>query len=166
MTASSRKVPLREQADCAQRELAMRHKVYPGRIKNGKMTEAEAAVEIDSMRAIRDTLRLFAEHETVVRSALEQAIEARKVADANADHPALRALRETFPDAEPAGVRDAGDCDEPPDLDAHVTDTRIVEPDREPARPTGWPEGSAEAVRLHEQQTLNRAFTAPPAEAP
>lgn len=61
-------VPLRLQAECAQRELAMRHRVYPGLVKRQKMTEAEAASEIDTMRAIRDTLRLFAEHETAMRS--------------------------------------------------------------------------------------------------
>ncbi|WP_409560244.1 hypothetical protein [Hyphomicrobium sp. MC8b] len=76
-------VPLRIQADEAHRELAMRHRVYPGQVKRGKMTEAEAQVGYDVMRAIRDTLRLFAEYETEIRSALRNAIEARRTLESD-----------------------------------------------------------------------------------
>lgn len=72
------KVGLREQADEAGREVAMRHRIYPGLVKRGRMTEAEAAVGIARMRAIRDTLRLFAEHEDTVRAALTRAVAARR----------------------------------------------------------------------------------------
>lgn len=92
-------IPLRLQAECAQRELAMRHRVYPGRVKRQQMTEAEAASEIDTMRAIRDTLRLFAEHETAMRSALAKAIEAARFLDEAKDHPAVQTLRLAFPEA-------------------------------------------------------------------
>ncbi|HML28777.1 MAG TPA: hypothetical protein PKE16_08060 [Hyphomicrobium sp.] len=71
-------VPLRIQADEAHRELTMRHRVYPGQVKRGKMTEAEAQVGYDVMRAIRDTLQLFAEYEDEIRSALRHAIAARR----------------------------------------------------------------------------------------
>lgn len=40
------KVSLREQADEAQRELAMRQRVYPGLVKRGKMSPAEQTSEL------------------------------------------------------------------------------------------------------------------------
>ena len=106
--ATPHKVSLREQADEAQRELAMRHRVYPGLVKRGKMTETEQAVAIARMRAIRDTLRLFAEHEDAIRSALATAIQRRKDAaeiDALREHPAVKAVLGAFPDADIAEVR-------------------------------------------------------------
>ncbi len=99
-------IPLRLQAECAQRELAMRHRVYPGRVKRQLMTEVEAASEIDTMRAIRDTLRLFAEHETAMRSALAKAIEAARFIEEVKDNPAVKALQLAFPEAACAEVHD------------------------------------------------------------
>jgi hypothetical protein len=96
-------IPLRIQAEEAHEELKLRHKVYPGRISKGYMTEAEARVGIDRMRAIRDTLRLFAEYETEVRSALRNAIEARKVL---AESPLAQTVIEHFPGAAAVEVRD------------------------------------------------------------
>lgn len=102
------KIPLREQADAAHRELVMRHRVYPGLVRRGRMTEAEAAVEMDLMRAIRDTLRLFAEYEDAVRKAI---VDAKRRADFERQleeleqHPAMAAVRETFPGAEVVDVR-------------------------------------------------------------
>lgn len=102
------KVSLREQADEAQRELAMRHRVYPGLVKRGKMSAAESAVSIDRMRAIRDTLRLFADHEDAVRAALAGSIRRKKEAaevEALREHPAVQAVFDAFPDADIAEVR-------------------------------------------------------------
>lgn len=97
------RVPLREQADAAHRELAMRHRVYPGLVKRGRMTEAEAAREISLMRAIRDTLRLFAEHESLIREVLSAALRRqRQIAEAEeiaASEPAARAVLDAFPGA-------------------------------------------------------------------
>jgi hypothetical protein len=101
------KVSLRLQAEAAQRELAMRHRVYPGLVKRGKMTAAEADGEIAAMRAIRDTLRLFAEHEDAVRSTLARAIEARRHADELDElrtHPAVTAVLDEFPGSTIAGL--------------------------------------------------------------
>lgn len=106
--ATPAKVSLREQADEASRELAMRHRVYPGLVKRGKMSAAESAVAIDRMRAIRDTLRLFAEHEDAIRAALAAAIQRRREAEEIAslsEHPAVQAVLDVFPDAEVAAVR-------------------------------------------------------------
>lgn len=108
MTAPRTKVSLREQADEAQRELGMRHRVYPGLVSRGKMTEAESAAAIDRMRAIRDTLRLFAEHEDELRRVLARAIERRAVeaeADALRADPAVGAVLAAFPDAEVIGAQ-------------------------------------------------------------
>lgn len=102
------KVSLREQAKEAQRELEMRHRVYPGLVKRGKMTETEQAVAIARMRAIRDTLRLFADHEDAIRSALGQAIKHSRLsaeADELRQHPAVQAVLDVFPDADIAEVR-------------------------------------------------------------
>lgn len=102
------KVSLREQADEAQRELAMRHRVYPGLVKRGKMTEAEQAVAIARMRAIRDTLRLFAEHEEAMRAALATAIRRKAQAaeiEAVREQPIVEELLGMFPEAEITGVQ-------------------------------------------------------------
>lgn len=105
--ASAPKVSLREQADEAQRELGMRHRVYPGLVKRGKMSAAESAVAIDRMRAIRDTLRLFADHEDAIRSALSTAIKRRRE-DAEIEtlreHPAVQTVLDVFPGATVTGV--------------------------------------------------------------
>lgn len=110
------KVPLREQAEEAQRELARRHRSFAGQVKHGKMTEAEAAVGLARMRAIRDTLRLFAEHEDAVRAALEQslqrAIEAQEI-EALASDPLVGAISDAFPGAEITAVRELPDEPEP-----------------------------------------------------
>ncbi len=126
---SAPKVSLHIQADCARRELIMWQWVYPSQVAKGKMTEAEAAVEIDNMRAIRDTLTLFAEHETAIRDALRRAIEAERAVEASSSDPAIKALREAFPDAELVDIRDT--CDEPPDIDAHLAD-QFMEPGSAP----------------------------------
>jgi hypothetical protein len=38
---------------CIDRELRLRHHVYPARVKNGKMTLAESLTEVLKMRAVR-----------------------------------------------------------------------------------------------------------------
>lgn len=47
---------IREQLDAARRELAMRHKVYPGWVRDRKMTAEKAAHETECMAAIVETL--------------------------------------------------------------------------------------------------------------
>lgn len=107
------KVPLRIQADEAQRELAMRHRVYPGLVKRGKMTELEANAAIAVMRAIRNTLRLFAEYEVPVRSAVEKAIEAARRA---ADDPSAQHVMAEL-GAVPAEIRITESGSEPVELE-------------------------------------------------
>ena len=110
------KVSLREQAEEAQRELARRHRSFSGQVKHGRMTEAEAAVGLSRMRAIRDTLRLFAEHEDAVRAALEQSLrrahEAQEI-EALAGDPLVGAIADAFPGAEITAVRELPDAREP-----------------------------------------------------
>lgn len=107
MTDVPPKVSLREQAEEAARELTSRYRIYAGRVKRGDMTEAESAVGIARMRAIRNTLRLFAEHEDAMRDALAQAIERKRrdaEIDAVRDHPMVAGALKEFPDAEITGV--------------------------------------------------------------
>lgn len=95
------RISLREQAEDAHRELTRRHRSYAGQVKHGRMTEAEAVAGIAVARAIRNTLRLLADHETAVRETLRRELAAAKLAD----HPALNALQAEFPDAEITSVR-------------------------------------------------------------
>lgn len=53
----SRDVPIHVQVAAAERELKLRVRVYPGRIANGKMTQALADREIANMTAIIQTLQ-------------------------------------------------------------------------------------------------------------
>lgn len=104
--APAQKVPLRLQADAAHRELVTRHRVYPGLVKRGKMTAAEEAVGYDEMRAIRDTLRLFADFETEIRIALRNAIEARREVEQS---PLAQSVLAAFPGAVATEVRSIDD---------------------------------------------------------
>jgi len=47
---------LSDQLACAKRELALRRNVYPGWVKSGRMKQAKADHEIESMAAIVQTL--------------------------------------------------------------------------------------------------------------
>lgn len=95
------KISLREQADHAHGELAFRHRMYPARVKAGTMKKIDATRGLEMMRAIRDTLRLFAEHEDLIRLTLRQALEAKR----HENHPAVQAVRTAFPDAAVTAVR-------------------------------------------------------------
>ncbi len=102
--SATQRISLREQAEAAQRELARRHRVFAGLARSGRMSADEAAREIDLMRAIRDTLRLFAAHEGRVRAALVEGLAAerrRRTADElAASEPAVAAVLDRFPEAE------------------------------------------------------------------
>ncbi len=100
------KISLREQADEAHKELKNRHRYYPSQVRAGKMTPAEAEVGFAVMRAIRDTMSLFAEYEIEVRAALRNAIEARRTLESD---PLAQTITEAFPDARPVEVRDVDD---------------------------------------------------------
>lgn len=96
------KVSLREQAEEAARELTMRYRVYAKRVQSGQMTATEQAAGLSRMRAIRDTLRLFAEHEDAIRAALAAAISKQRMSDELAEvesHPAVAAVLSEFPGA-------------------------------------------------------------------
>lgn len=108
----------------------MRHRVYPYRVKDGKMTEAEKAREIDTMRAIRNTLDMFSEFEPEMRECLRECLERRNAklkaeraaaetplpidrithdvaaaAESLSDHPAVAAVNHAFPGATVVDVR-------------------------------------------------------------
>jgi len=50
-------VSIEEQIACVERELALRRRVYPRWVEQGRMAEAKAAHEIGCMEAALDTLR-------------------------------------------------------------------------------------------------------------
>lgn len=49
---SGRPITDQDKLACAERELKMRHKVYPNRIRHGRMQPSEADREIEIMEAI------------------------------------------------------------------------------------------------------------------
>ena len=51
---------------CAERELKMRERVYPRWVANGKMTEAKARQETETMRAIAEDYRAQAQGERLL----------------------------------------------------------------------------------------------------
>lgn len=48
---------------CAERELALRRRVYPRWVNDGKLTHREARQELDLMQAIAEDYRVLAEAE-------------------------------------------------------------------------------------------------------
>lgn len=48
--------PLADQIACVRREIAMREAVYPRRVHAGKMPERMARREIETMKAVLETL--------------------------------------------------------------------------------------------------------------
>lgn len=102
------KFVLADQAAEANREIGMRHRVYPARVKAGKMTQAEADQGLALMRAIRDTLRLFARFEGEVRATVFECLRRERLtqeADEVRDDPAVRAVLEGWPGAEITNVQ-------------------------------------------------------------
>jgi hypothetical protein len=55
-----------EKLACIRRELAMRQKVYPRWIEQGRMTAAKAAAEIATMRAIAEDYEILAADERLL----------------------------------------------------------------------------------------------------
>lgn len=49
-------VSMTAQIKCVEREIAMRKRVYPRFVKNGKMTQQEADAELAAMEAVLKTL--------------------------------------------------------------------------------------------------------------
>lgn len=52
-------IPLDEQIKCVERELALRLRVYPKWIKDGRMNEATADKEFARMQAVHRTLTIL-----------------------------------------------------------------------------------------------------------
>jgi hypothetical protein len=63
---SRTRYPFAVLADCAQREVKMRRKVYPNRILTGRMSHRFAQDEIDKMAAIAQVLVEMAEKERLL----------------------------------------------------------------------------------------------------
>jgi len=66
-----RPVPLEEQIACVERELVFRERVYPRWVRDGKLLELTADLEMLRMRAVLATLKglrpdLFAKEKTEV----------------------------------------------------------------------------------------------------
>ena len=74
------KFPLAEQAEEANRILTQRYKTCEARAKAGDMTREAADHDIAIVRAIRDTMLLFAEFEDEVRATVAYCLEQRRLA--------------------------------------------------------------------------------------
>jgi hypothetical protein len=51
------RIPIDKQIICVEREIGMRVDVYARRVAAGSMTPAKAAAELETMRAVLETLR-------------------------------------------------------------------------------------------------------------
>jgi len=91
------KLPVSELLRAAERELAMRERVYPKWIAAGKMKQADADRELRAMRQIADLLDLFRRFEHPAREFFARRIAALREIDQN---PAAQAMRDAFPDAD------------------------------------------------------------------
>lgn len=49
-------IPLAEQIQCVEREIALRKRVYPRRVSDRKMSQAQADKQLAAMTAVLDTL--------------------------------------------------------------------------------------------------------------
>lgn len=58
------------------RELALRAKVYPNQVASGRMRQAEEDYHVESLKAVRETLRWLQENEATVRAAVKAKKEA------------------------------------------------------------------------------------------
>lgn len=94
---------LADQIEEAKRELHYRHRSYPFRVKDGKMTQEQADRQIALARNIRDTLQTLFRHYISVRAAIEADLrEVREMAERQQleQHPAVGAVLGAFPGAE------------------------------------------------------------------
>jgi len=66
LTEARTKYPFAVLADCAQREVKVRRKVYPNRILTGGMSHSFAQDEIDKMAAIAEVLVELAKGERLL----------------------------------------------------------------------------------------------------
>lgn len=90
------KLPLADLATCADREVAMRERVYSGWVEKKKMSADKAEHEIAAMKQIAVTLRWLEKWEPVIRSAIEKHQRAMAVISGD---PVAQQLAEEFPDA-------------------------------------------------------------------
>ncbi|MBA4132528.1 MAG: hypothetical protein C0519_14030 [Hyphomicrobium sp.] len=91
------KLPIDDLVRAAERELAMRERVYPNWVKGGRMPAEKAAHEIKAMRQIADVLAIFQKFEVPLRDCIRQRLADLKEFER---HPAVENIRDAFPDAE------------------------------------------------------------------
>jgi hypothetical protein len=63
-------IDLKQQIDEVQRELALRKNVYPGFVASGKMTESNAEMHCERLRAVLATLQWLQAHADVIKHRL------------------------------------------------------------------------------------------------
>jgi hypothetical protein len=122
-----RKFPLADQAEAAAEEMHRKYKRCLARVKAGEMSQEAADDEIAVWRAIRDTMRLFSEHESPIRDLIAYEIRRRREAAEHAaeieemkKHPAVGAVLNAFPDADVGLPREPAPADitsDPPPFD-------------------------------------------------
>jgi hypothetical protein len=91
------KLPIADLVRAAERELAMRERVYPGWVRGERMTADKAAHEIQAMRQIAEVMAMFQRFEVPLRDCIRQRLADLKEFER---HPAVENVREAFPDAE------------------------------------------------------------------
>lgn len=64
-------ISLTGQIQEVEREIALRHNVYPRQVSKGDLKQATADLLIERMEAVRTTLVWLQKHEAVVRAAVD-----------------------------------------------------------------------------------------------
>lgn len=65
---TAQKIPLWSLVQCARREIAMRTRVYPRRVEDGRMKQADADRELAAMTAIYELLQRLEREESETRA--------------------------------------------------------------------------------------------------
>lgn len=126
-------VPIADQVSEVEREIGLRHRVYPAWIASGRISQHEAELRIETLGAALATLRLVQQYADGVRKLILFLRAANlepgetpttEERDALLTNPAVRELVRTFPGAEIVAVRPAPPIT-PPDLFDHEEGTAL-----------------------------------------
>lgn len=91
------KLPIDDLVRAAERELAMRERLYPQWVKGGRMTQEKADHEIQAQRQIVETMLLFQRFRQPIFDTVTRRLSALRSVES---HPAVEAVLDVFPEAE------------------------------------------------------------------
>lgn len=106
MTDTATQISISDQIAEVAAEISMRDRVYPGLVRSGKYTPAEAARKVATMHQVLATLRWLARNSYWIHEVHElRREEAYWKKGGDMVHPAVRVVQEAFPGATVTAVR-------------------------------------------------------------